>query len=39
MNIKSSLAKVANIIVEYVDDIPLLSSGKRRKVVNEFYQG
>lgn len=27
----------ANIKVKYVDDIPLLDSGKRREMVNEYY--
>lgn len=28
----------ANFIVTYVDDIPLLSSGKRKEMVNEYYR-
>lgn len=28
----------ATIIVNYVDEIPLLASGKRREVVNEYYK-
>ncbi len=28
----------ANIIIEYVDEIPLLSSGKRREVYNTYYK-
>ncbi len=27
----------ANIKINYVDEIPLLASGKRREVVNEYY--
>lgn len=28
----------ANILIEYVDDIPVLNSGKRRAVINEWKQ-
>lgn len=31
------LGNDASIIFEYTDEIPLLNSGKRRKVVNEFW--
>lgn len=34
---KSYLGDDAGFVVEYVDEIPLLSSGKRRKVVNNYY--
>lgn len=34
---KSFLGEDAEVSIEYVDDIPLLSSGKRKKVVNEYY--
>ncbi len=34
---KSYLGEDANFVVEYVNEIPLLSSGKRRKVVNKYY--
>ena len=34
---QSYLGVDANIKVNYVDDIPLLDSGKRREMVNEFY--
>jgi phenylacetate-CoA ligase len=33
---KGYLGKEANIKIEYVDEVPLLSSGKRRLVVNEM---
>ncbi|WP_066223980.1 phenylacetate--CoA ligase family protein [Formosa haliotis] len=33
---KGYLGKDANITIEYVDDIPLLSSGKRKLVVNDY---
>lgn len=33
---KSYLGSDANFIVEYVDEIPLLASGKRRKLVNNY---
>jgi phenylacetate-CoA ligase len=33
---KSFLGSDANFKVEYVDEIPLLASGKRKKVVNLF---
>lgn len=32
------LGSDANFNVEYVSEIPLLSSGKRKKIVNTFYQ-
>ena len=35
---KSYLGADADFSIEYVNDIPLLSSGKRRKVVNEYYK-
>ena len=34
LEFKKHLGKDANIYVEYVDDIPLLDSGKRKKVIN-----
>lgn len=34
---KSYFGSDAEIIINYVDDIPLLNSGKRREVVNEYY--
>lgn len=34
---KSFLGTDATISVEYVDEIPLLASGKRRKVVQEYF--
>ena len=34
---KSYLGSDAQIIINYVDEIPLLNSGKRREVVNEYY--
>ena len=33
---KEYLGKDANISIEYVDEIPLLASGKRRVMVNEM---
>jgi phenylacetate-CoA ligase len=33
---KSFLGSDANIKIEYVSEIPLLSSGKRKKIVNEY---
>jgi phenylacetate-CoA ligase len=35
-NLKKLLGEDAEIHFEYVDEIPLLSSGKRKKVANEF---
>lgn len=35
---KKYLGSGADFTIEYVDEIPLLSSGKRRKVVNLFYK-
>jgi|SRR5690554_224659 len=35
---KSYLGEDANFTVEYVAEIPLLSSGKRKKVVNNYYK-
>lgn len=32
----SYLGKDANILIEYVDEIPLLASGKRKKIVNNY---
>ncbi|WP_138433525.1 phenylacetate--CoA ligase family protein [Winogradskyella algicola] len=34
---KSYFGADAEITINYVDDIPLLNSGKRREVVNEYY--
>lgn len=34
---KGYLGKDANFKVEYVEEIPLLASGKRKKVVNDYY--
>lgn len=34
---KSYFGSDAEIKINYVDDIPLLNSGKRREVVNEYY--
>ncbi len=34
---KEYLGQDANITIEYVNEIPLLSSGKRREVVNTYY--
>ncbi len=34
---KGYFGQDANINIKYVDDIPLLNSGKRREVVNEYY--
>ncbi|BAO77628.1 hypothetical protein [Winogradskyella sp. PG-2] len=34
---KSYFGNDANIKINYIDDIPLLDSGKRREVVNEYY--
>lgn len=34
---KEYLGKDANFKVEYVQEIPLLASGKRKKVVNDYY--
>ena len=34
---KSYFGEDAEITINYVDDIPLLNSGKRREVVNEYY--
>lgn len=36
MDIKSDFGEDANVIVTYVDEIPALASGKRRKVVNNY---
>lgn len=36
MDIKSDFGEDANIIVTYVEEIPALASGKRRKVVNNY---
>jgi len=36
MEFKGYLGEDARIKVEYVDEIPLLSSGKRKKVLNEM---
>ena len=33
---KKHLGEDANITVEYIDDIPILSSGKRKKVINKY---
>ncbi len=35
---KEDLGADANIKVEYVEEVPPLSSGKRRKVVNEYHK-
>jgi len=35
---KSYLGKDAKILIEMVNEIPLLASGKRRKVVQEYYK-
>jgi phenylacetate-CoA ligase len=35
---KNYLGDDAVIKVNYVDEIPLLSSGKRRQIVNEYYK-
>ena len=35
-DIKAYVGHDANIIVTYVDEIPLLSSGKRKQVVNNY---
>ncbi|MFC4220483.1 CoF synthetase [Flagellimonas marina] len=34
---KTYLGEDAQILFEYVDEIPLLSSGKRKKIVNEYW--
>ena len=34
--LKSVLGEAANINIEQVDDIPVLASGKRKPVVNEW---
>ncbi len=36
-DIKQDLGSDANVIIKYVDEIPALSSGKRKKVVNLFH--
>ena len=35
-DIKSDFGEDANVIVTYVDEIPALASGKRRKVINNY---
>lgn len=36
---KKYLGEDANILFHYVDEIPLLSSGKRKKITNEYKKG
>ncbi|GAA4935247.1 phenylacetate--CoA ligase family protein [Algibacter agarivorans] len=36
IEMKKEFGKDANIYITYVDEIPLLASGKRRKVINNF---
>ena len=36
INFKSYLGENANIDFEYVEEIPVLNSGKRKKIVNEY---
>lgn len=36
--LKSVLGQDANILIEQVNDIPVLASGKRKPVVNEWNQ-
>ncbi|WP_179345206.1 phenylacetate--CoA ligase family protein [Winogradskyella ursingii] len=38
-DIKSDFGNDANVIITYVDEIPALASGKRRKVVNNMDEG
>lgn len=35
---KEYFGQDAAISIEYIDEIPLLNSGKRRKVINEYYK-
>lgn len=35
-DIKSDFGEDANVIISYVDEIPALASGKRRKVINNY---
>lgn len=36
---KKYLGEDSNILFEYVDEIPLLASGKRKKITNEYKKG
>ena len=36
INFKSYLGENAKIDFEYVEEIPVLNSGKRKKIVNEY---
>ena len=36
---KNSLGKDAEVVIEHVNEIPVLASGKRKKVVNNYVQG
>jgi hypothetical protein len=38
-NLRGKLGQDADIRLTYVDDVPLLGSGKRRIIVNEWLQG